>query len=166
MLMAKQVIPKQSTLKMEEADWKILEALNNNPRLKITELAEKIDMHRNTISAKLMRDSSLDPLRTITKPNYEKLNYTTAYIFATAASNVNNRDTGEKIAKLEGVEEVCVISGEWDFIIKIRAISIEQIGSTIIEELKKFCDKTVTAFSFWSFEGSKPYDLIRGKDKN
>ena len=58
---------------------------------------------------------------------------------------------------------IAIASFIWDFIIKIRALSIEQIGSTIIEQLKRFCDKTVTAFSFWSFEGSKPYDLIKGK---
>ena len=92
------------------------------------------------------------------------MNYTTAYIFATANASVNNRDTGEKIAQLDGVEEVNVISGEWDFLIKIRALSIEQIGATIIEELKKYFEKTVTAFSFWSFYGLKPYDLISEKN--
>ena len=147
---------KKSTLKLDKADWDIIEALNDNPRLKITELAEKIDLHRNTISAKLMRDPQNGPIKTITRPNY-----TTGYIFATAMPNVNNKDTGRKIAQLAGVEEINVISGEWDFLIKIRGKSIEQIGSTIIEQLKNYCDRTVTAFSFWSFDGTHPYDLIR-----
>lgn len=152
---------KTSAIKLDESDWKLIQALNENPRLKITELAEKIEMHRNTIASKLSRSPELDPLKTVTRPNFEKLGYTTAFIFATAAINVNNRDTAIKIANLEGVEAISVISGEWDFIIKIRAVSIEQIGSTIIEQLKKYCDKTVTAFSFWEYDGAKPYDLIR-----
>lgn len=160
--MSKPLTTKKPALKLDETDWKIIEVLNEHPRLKITELADKTNLHRNTISSKLSRDAE-NPIKTITRPNYEKLNYTTAYIFATAKSNVNNRDTGEKIAQLDGVEEVNVISGEWDFLIKIRALSIEQIGATIIEELKKYCEKTVTAFSFWSFDGLKPYDLIREK---
>ena len=82
---------KKSTLKLDKADWDIIEALNDNPRLKITELAEKIDLHRNTISAKLMRDPQNGPIKTITRPNYEKLSYTTGYIFATAMPNVNNK---------------------------------------------------------------------------
>ena len=152
---------KSTPLLLDAIDWKILEELNANPRIKLIELATKLNIHRNTLSSKFAKIQDLNLLKTITKPNYEKLNYTTAYIFATAAQSVNNKDTGEKISQLAGVEEVNVISGEWDFIIKIRALSIEQIGSTIIEQLKNYCDKTVTAFSFWSFEGSFPYSLIR-----
>ena len=157
---------RQFPLVLDEIDWKILEELNVNPRIKINDLAEKIEKHRNTISTKLTRDFNSSPIKTVTKPNYTKLNYTTAYIFATAASKVNNKETAIHIAQLAGVEEVEVISGEWDFLIKIRAQSIEQIGSTIIEQLKNYCDKTVTAFSFWSFDGTKPYDLIRQKEEN
>ena len=159
--MSKQENTKSTPLLLDTIDWKILEELNANPRIKIIELATKLNIHRNTLSSKFTKIQDLNLLKTITKPNYEKLNYTTAYIFATAAPNVNNKDTGEKISELAGVEEVNVISGEWDFIIKIRALSIEQIGSTIIEQLKNYCDKTVTAFSFWSFEGNFPYNLIR-----
>ena len=161
--MSKSKSGRQSLTALDELDWKILEELNTNPRIKINDLAKNVNKHRNTISTKFAR-SETNLLKTVTKPNYEKLNYTTAYIFATANASVNNRDTGEKIAQLDGVEEVNVISGEWDFLIKIRALSIEQIGATIIEELKKYCEKTVTAFSFWSFDGLKPYDLIREKN--
>ena len=153
--------PKQNQLLLDETDWKIIEELSTNPRMKINDLAQKINKHRNTVATKLSRNLENGPIKTITRPNYEKLHYTTAYIFATATPNVNNKETGEKIAALAGVEEVNVISGEWDFLIKIRALSIEQIGSTIIEQLKNFCDKTITAFSFWSFEGLKPYELIK-----
>ena len=159
--MSKQENTKSTPLLLDTIDWKILEELNANPRIKIIELATKLNIHRNTLSSKFTKIQDLNLLKTITKPNYEKLNYTTAYIFATAAPNVNNKDTGEKISELAGVEEVNVISGEWDFIIKIRALSIEQIGSTIIEQLKNYCDKTATALSFWPYEGKFPYNLIR-----
>ena len=155
---------KNAPVLLDDVDWNILEELNSNPRIKINDLAKKIDKHRNTISTKLSRDPYNSPIKTITKPNYEKLHYTTAIIFATSLGAVNYKDTAEKIAQLQGVEEINVISGEWDFLIKIRGISIEQIGSTIIEQLKNYCDKTVTAFSFWSFEGTKPYDLIKRKE--
>ena len=161
--MSKKNSVEHSALLLDDLDWKILDELANNPRIKINELAEKFSLHRNTLSLKFKRINENDLLKTVTKPNYEKLFYITALIFATAASNTNNRETGEKIAHLAGVEEVNVISGEWDFLIKIRGQSIEQIGSTIIEELKNYCDKTVTAFSFWSFDGKKPYELIREK---
>ena len=159
--MTQEKASKNISLVLDDLDWKIIEELNANPRIKINDLAKNVNRHRNTISIKLAK-SDENLIKTISRPNYEKLNYTTAYIFATAMPNANNRETGLKIAQLAGVEEVNVISGEWDFLIKIRGKSIEQIGSTIIEELKNYCDKTVTAFSFWSFDGSKPFDLIRG----
>lgn len=158
--MTQENTPKKSTFVLDELDWKIIEELNANPRIKINDLAKNVNKHRNTISSKLAKTDEI-LIKTISRPNYEKLNYTTAYIFATAMPNVNNHETGMKIAQLAGVEEINVISGEWDFLIKIRGKSIEQIGSTIIEQLKDYCDRTVTAFSFWSFDGSKPYDLIR-----
>ncbi len=161
--MSKKEVAVQSTLLLDDLDWKIVDELENNPRIKINELAEKLGLHRNTLSLKFKRIYDNNLLKTITRPNYEKLYFTTALIFATAASNVNNHETGEKISQLAGVEEVNVISGEWDFLIKIRGQSIEQIGSTIIEELKGYCEKTVTAFSFWAFDGKKPYALIREK---
>jgi len=150
-------------LTLDKVDWQILELLNDNPRIRVNELAEKLQMHRNTISTKLSRKKELDPLKTFTIPNYEILDFTTAYIFATAKPDTNNKNTAVSITQLPGVEEVNVLSGEWDFLIKIRAKSIEQIGSTIIEQLKEHCEKTVTAFSFWSFAGKKPYDMIKEK---
>ena len=109
---------------LDDTDWKLIEELYRNPRQPIKLLAEKLGVHRNTITSKLERDI----FDQIIFPKYEVLGYITAYVFSTIKADRNNKMTAELISTYKGVEEVSVISGEWDFIIKIRALSIEQIG--------------------------------------
>ena len=140
----------KKNLTLDNTDWKLIKELFKDPRQSVKELAERIHVHRNTVSSKLAKNIYTHFIF----PNYTILNYITAYVFSTVKANNNNKETAEKISKLKGVEDVSVISGEWDFIIKIRAKSIEQIGETIIEEIRELCDQTVTSFSFWSFISS------------
>ena len=148
----------KQNITLDDDDWRILEQLNINPRIKVKELSDKLNIHRNKVTSKLSKEKKY--LYAI-YPDYEKLGFITAFVFSTVKPDKNNKKTAERISTFKGVEEVSVISGEWDFIIKIRAQSIEQIGQTIIEDLKNECDKTVTSFSFWSFKGENPFGLIK-----
>ena len=48
--MSKKNSVEHSALLLDDLDWKILDELANNPRIKINELAEKFSLHRNTLS--------------------------------------------------------------------------------------------------------------------
>ena len=60
------------------------------------------------------------------------------------------------------MEEVSVITGEWDFIIRITAKDMDQIGETIIQDLRKESgiQKTITCISFWTYRGKNPFQLL------
>jgi len=66
--------------------------------------------------------------------------------------NVSQRKLAADIAMLEGVQEVDLISGEWDIIIKVRGASMEEIGALVIDRLRamKGVGRTVTCVSFAS----------------
>ncbi|MHA2363654.1 MAG: Lrp/AsnC family transcriptional regulator [Candidatus Hodarchaeales archaeon] len=152
----------------DDLDWKLLYALKNNPRASIRELAEELQVHRNTITNRLQKEDEEELIHHMILPNYKRLGTITAYILANSMPNseLNQQDTALGISKLEGVEEVSVISGNWDFIIKIRARSMEQIGEKIIEDLRKLSgiSSTITCITFWSFQGEKPFDLVNSQN--
>lgn len=155
----------EKKIQFDDLDWKLLKALRQNPRASVRELATQLSVHRNTITNRLTRENTEDLIHHHILPNYDRLGVITAFILATGnptKADLNQKDTAEEISRLAGVEEVSVISGNWDYIIKIRAQSMIQIGETIIEELRsRFVFTTITCISFWAFSGERPFDLIR-----
>jgi DNA-binding Lrp family transcriptional regulator len=63
---------------------------------------------------------------------------------------VSQRELASKISLMSGVEEVFIISGEWDLLLKVRAASAEEVGSLIIDKLRTFegVGKATTCISF------------------
>jgi DNA-binding Lrp family transcriptional regulator len=91
------------------------------------------------------------------RPDYAKLKKpVTAFILISFESNpqVSQRELASKISLMNGVEEVFIISGEWDLILKVRAASAEDIGSIIVDKLRTFegVGKTTTCISFSSIK--------------
>jgi DNA-binding Lrp family transcriptional regulator len=63
---------------------------------------------------------------------------------------VSQRDLAEQISKIQGIEEVHIISGEWDIIAKVRSSSIEDIGDLILDRIRALegVGSTITCVSF------------------
>ncbi|MFW9928085.1 MAG: Lrp/AsnC family transcriptional regulator [Candidatus Thorarchaeota archaeon] len=161
---------------LDDLDWSIIRELGNDPRINITDLAEKLDKNRNTIKARLdrldgktsegKREEGLITSSII--PNFKRLGGITGYILATSTPGMNQQEIAKKVVEKDGVEEVAVVTGEWDFIIKIYARSMEQIGDVIIQNLRKEVgiQKTITCISFWTYQGKNPfYYLLPNKNK-
>jgi Lrp/AsnC family transcriptional regulator, leucine-responsive regulatory protein len=70
----------------------------------------------------------------------------------TPASGTSQREVAKRIARLHGVEEVFVISGEWDILAKVRGASIESIGELVLEKIRTTpgVARTLTMASFAS----------------
>ena len=86
-------------------------------------------------------------------PNYELVGEpTTAFVFVSYnhSAGTSQRDVAEQLAKLEGVYEVHLISGDWDIIAKVRGANVERIGELVIERLRDIegVAKTVTCTVF------------------
>ncbi|MHA1212529.1 MAG: Lrp/AsnC family transcriptional regulator, partial [Candidatus Heimdallarchaeota archaeon] len=76
----------------------------------------------------------------------------TAFVFVVYMhdSNVSQWDLAERIAEINNVYEVHLISGEWDILVKIRGESLEKIGQIVLDEIRplKGIVKTITCPSF------------------
>ncbi|EMR74764.1 transcriptional regulator [Thermoplasmatales archaeon SCGC AB-540-F20] len=55
-----------------------------------------------------------------------------------------------RIAKLQGINEVHIISGEYDLLLKVRGKSLEEIGKLVVDKLRelKGVGRTLTCACF------------------
>ncbi|MDV3103765.1 MULTISPECIES: Lrp/AsnC family transcriptional regulator [Thermococcus] len=141
---------------IDEVDLKLLEELRENARENIASLSKKLKIPRTTVHYRIKKlvDEGVIEKFTI-KPNYKKLDLgTTAFILARydPDSGINQREVARRVAALDGVYEVHIITGEWDLLIKVRARNSEEIGKIVIDRLReiKGISQTVTMVSFVS----------------
>ncbi|HHN82013.1 MAG TPA: Lrp/AsnC family transcriptional regulator [Methanomicrobia archaeon] len=138
----------------DEKDLRILEALKKDGRKPTSKLSKELGIPRVTIHQRINKMIANGIIRKFTvRPDYGKLKKpVTAFILISFVSNpqVSQRELASKISLMSGVEEVFIISGEWDLLLKVRAASAEEVGSLIIDKLRTFegVGKATTCISF------------------
>jgi Lrp/AsnC family leucine-responsive transcriptional regulator len=146
------------TVKLDEKDIAILTLIQENSKLTARQIAQKTNAPITTVFAKTKRMEELGIIReyrAVLAP--EKLDSgTTAFILASVSyrakddAPISQRIVAEKIAKFPEVQEVHIITGDWDLLIKLRAESVESIGKFVVDKLRliKGLEKTLTCMVF------------------
>jgi Lrp/AsnC family leucine-responsive transcriptional regulator len=146
--------------KLDEKDLAILTLIQENSKLTANQIAKKINTPITTIFAKTKRMEEMGIIkqyRAILSP--EKLNLSTAaFILASVSYKEKNEDqtpisqrkVAEEIARFQEVQEVHVITGDWDLLVKIRGENVKAIGNFVVDKLRliKGLDKTLTCMVF------------------
>jgi Lrp/AsnC family leucine-responsive transcriptional regulator len=82
---------------------------------------------------------------------------TSAFILASVSyrsksdgAPVSQRTVAEEIAKFAEVQEVHIITGDWDLLVKLRAESVTAIGKFVVDKLRLISglEKTLTCMVF------------------
>ena len=146
-------------LKLDEKDAAILALIQENSKLTAKQIAQRINAPITTVFAKTKRMEELGIIkeyRAILAP--EKLDAgTAAFILASVSYRakaddvpVSQRAVAEEIAKFPEVQEVHIITGDWDLLIKLRAEKVEAIGKFVVDKLRliKGLEKTLTCMVF------------------
>jgi Lrp/AsnC family leucine-responsive transcriptional regulator len=147
------------TIKFDEKDLAILALIQENSKLTAKQIAKKVDAPITTVFAKTKRMEELGVIReyrAILAP--EKLKSSTAaFILASVSYRtkaedipISQRVVAEEIAKFPEVQEVYIITGDWDLLVKLRAESVDAIGKFVIDKLRliKGLEKTLTCMVF------------------
>jgi Lrp/AsnC family leucine-responsive transcriptional regulator len=147
------------TLKLDEKDMAILALIQENSKLTAKQIAKKIDSPITTVFAKTKRMEELGVIReyrAILSP--EKLESgTAAFILASVSYRakgdevpVSQRAVAEEIARFPEVQEVYIITGDWDLLVKLRAESVDAVGKFVVDKLRliKGLEKTLTCMVF------------------
>jgi DNA-binding Lrp family transcriptional regulator len=128
-------------------------------KLSSREIARKIGSPITTVFAKIRRMEELGIIKDYRAVlNSQKLGLSaTALILASVSYQtkdgnklISQRDIASDIAKFPEVQEVYIITGDWDLLIKLRAENVNTIGKFVIDKLRlvKGIEKTLTCMVF------------------
>lgn len=140
---------------MDEKDRLIFEYLTENGRDKISDISNALNIPRITVYERIQGMIRKGIIKKFTVvPDYEAIDLPTVgfiYISFDAASGKSQREIASKISGFPEVEEVYIIAGEWDMLIKVRAKSVEEVGNFVLDRLRTVPGvertETVTVFS-------------------
>jgi DNA-binding Lrp family transcriptional regulator len=139
---------------LDDKDRLILRELRDSSKKTTKEIAENTGIPRTTVHDRIHKMEVSGIIRRFTVvPNYEQIGEpTTAFVFVSysGGSGANQRELAEQLAKLEGVYEVHMISGDWDILAKVRGENVERIGELVTERLRELpgVGRTVTCAVF------------------
>ncbi len=145
--------------KLDEKDLAILELIQEDSKLTAKQIARKINSPITTVFAKTKRMEELGIIKqykAILSP--QKLNLgTSAFILASVSyvtkidgAPVSQRAVAEEIARFPEVQEVHIITGDWDLLVKLRAENVDAVGKFVVDKLRliKGLEKTLTCMVF------------------
>jgi len=145
-------------LKIDEKDLAILNLLQKNCRMTAKDVAQTIDSPVTTVFAKIKRMEELGIIKDYKAVlDAQKLNRgTTAFILASVSyrlkegAALSQRKIAKEIAKLPEVQEVHIITGDWDILIKVKEKDVGTIGKFVVDKLRMVegIEKTLTCMVF------------------
>lgn len=120
----------------------ILNALQKNCRMSLREIAEAVRSPISTVHDKIRRfekDGLIRAYRAILDD--EKLGFpVTGFILVSInypeGKKASQRKVAERIARFPEVQEVHIIAGDWDLLIKIKARCVSSLGRFVTEKLR------------------------------
>jgi len=139
---------------LDAKDQRILAALLEDGRKSVVEISNELQIPRATVQERLKRLVDSGVIRKFAAiPDYAQVGKpVTALVLVSfrSAEKLSQRSLAEDISKIPGIHEVIVISGEWDMMLKVRAGSVEEIGTLVLDKLRtmKGIEKTQTCVAF------------------
>ena len=139
---------------IDKKDEKILAELKKNARESTKAIAANIKIPRVTVHDRINKMIEKGVIKSFNVTlDYKKIGYSSeAFIFVSFLFNpdVSQRQLAKRIARISGVYEVHIISGEYDLLLKVRGKSLEDIGKLVVDKLRKLkgVGKTLTFACF------------------
>ncbi|MEM2917087.1 MAG: Lrp/AsnC family transcriptional regulator [Candidatus Bathyarchaeia archaeon] len=145
-------------VKLDGKDLKILALLQKDCKLTAREIAQKIDSPITTVFAKIKRMEELGIIRHYRAVlDADRLDMgTTAFILASVSyrlkegAPLSQRKIAQEIAKFPEVQEVHIITGDFDILVKVKEKDVNQMGKFVIDKLRMVegIEKTLTCMVF------------------
>ncbi len=139
---------------IDKKDQIILEELKKNSRNSTKTIASNVKIPRVTVHDRIQKMLDKGIIKSFTTVvDYKKTGLPSkVFIFVSFLhnTNVSQRELANRIAKIQGIYEVHIISGEYDLLLKVRGESLEEIGKLVVDKLRelKGVGKTLTCACF------------------
>jgi DNA-binding Lrp family transcriptional regulator len=156
--------------KLDEKDLAILALIQKDCKLTAREVARKIDSPITTVFAKIKRMEEIGIIKEYKAIlDSRRLDHSaTAFILVSVSYEVKDNDKqvpqrsiAERIAKFSEVQEVHIITGDWDLLIKVKGKDVDTIGKFVIDRLRlvKGIEKTLTCMVFETCKETTDIDI-------
>jgi DNA-binding Lrp family transcriptional regulator len=126
---------------IDEKDWLILSELKKDSRQSTADIARKTRIPRVTVHDRIgkMKASGAISRFTVKLDGAKTGKPTVGFVLVRALPNqqADQQKVAQDLAKLPDVVEAYRISGEWDFLVKVRAKSIEDVGDMVINGIRE-----------------------------
>jgi len=146
-------------LSLDQRDLAILRVIQSDSKLSMKDVAIRLNIPVTTVHSKvkrLEREGFIKSYKAIL--DHRKLQQNaTAFIQATFSYRLageekllSQRDVAREVAKFEEVQEVHIITGDWDLLMKVKAQDVDAIGKFVVDKLRtvKGIEKTITCMVF------------------
>ncbi|RDE16749.1 MAG: AsnC family transcriptional regulator [Candidatus Thorarchaeota archaeon] len=151
-----------SATELDETDIRILQLLQENCKMSIMEISKEVDKGISTVHARIkaLESSGIIKKYTAILDSGKLSRQTLAFVliriryYAPGQEGMlSQRDFCKDIAQHPLVQDVHVLSGEYDVLLKIRARDIDEINHFIVDFLrhKPAVDRTLTMFAMDSY---------------
>lgn len=126
---------------MDEIDKDILKELQKNCKISTKTLARKLNLPVSTVFTRiknLEKKGIIKEYKAILDHN--KLNKPTiAFILLTydPNQNVSQEEVAKQLSFVPNVQEVHIITGEWDILLKIKVENVDELGKTILNKIRE-----------------------------
>jgi Lrp/AsnC family leucine-responsive transcriptional regulator len=130
---------------LDKRDIKILKLLQKNCRMTAKEIAKKIGSPITTVYAKIKRMEELGVIKQYRAIlDSKKLDKGAAAFILTSfvyrpggrGKPLSQRDVAKQIAAFPEVQEVHIITGGWDILIKVKADHVDTLGKFVMDKLR------------------------------
>jgi len=121
---------------LDEKDLRILEELGKNSRRSIAELADELQIPRSTIYNRIKKLERLDIIKTYKAiVDHEKLGRElTALVHIKITSKESAETIANDLKKLSYVDDIFLVTGQYDIIVKARFEGTHELSEFIYEE--------------------------------
>lgn len=139
---------------LNEKDLELIRALRKDSRKPIAALAKELGVPRATLQdrvRKLVKEGAIKRFTIV--PDFSKLGrQITAFVMVSFSPvpGLSQRELAREISEIEDVQEVHLISGQWDILVKVRVSKVEDVGKLVIDRIRSIrgVAKTETCVSF------------------
>jgi DNA-binding Lrp family transcriptional regulator len=126
---------------IDEKDEMIIAELKKNARNSTKDIAARINIPRVTVHDRIHKMIQHGIIKSFNVSiDYKKIGYPTeVFIFISfiPTPDISQRELAQRIAKLPGVYEVHIISGEYDLLLKVREKTLEDVGTLVVDRLRQ-----------------------------
>jgi len=137
---------------LDQKDIQILSIVQENSKRSVKEIAKRVGLPITTTHARLKKLEKWGLIKSYRAIlDAKKLGLgVTAFILVSfsykSGGGVSQRDVARRIASFPEVQEVHIITGDWDIIVKVKMESVDELGQFVVDKLRmvRGVDKTLT----------------------